>query len=299
MAVKANVLLKTIGEKIGLNADQITKLTGNTQLSTIDIDDDVANHFTNTEFFTADAAVSDGKIRGRIRAEIMNGTDADIERLAAKHGLSSEEVAELKKLDKTSMKLEKFSEKIAELENKKASASGKAKSDLEKEIDKLNGQVSATRLEFEAKLAEKDTQMANAQIGWEKSSRFKSLDYAVPEGVSKDDYMIGAQAILDKKLAEKGIKFKLTEDGFEPFDVKEDKRYYENNVKISADDLIKKVANESKLLRTSQGEQKQTNQRQQSQHQTQKPDIRIMNEGAFADKMALAMERDFNVGGVS
>lgn len=252
MAVKANALLKTIGEKMGLTADQITKLTGNASLASIDIEDEIATQISNAEIFTADSAVSNSKIRSKIRSEVFDGLDADTLRLAKKHGLSDEEIEELKKLDKTPAKMEKFYEKIAELETKKATTSGKAKNDLEKEIEKLNGQVASVRTEFESKLDAKDAEYASKQIDFEISSRYNSLDYALPEGVDKKTFSVGAKAILDGKLREKGIKFKLTENGLEPFNLKEDTRYFDaNNTKISADDLIKSVAMEAKILKTS------------------------------------------------
>lgn len=289
MAVKANVLLKTIGEKMGLTADQITKLTGNASLATIDIEDEIATQISNAEIFTADSAVSNSKIRGKIRAEVLDGADADIERIALKHGFSSEDVAELKKLDKTSARLEKYSEKLAELKEKAASTSGKAKNELEKEIEKLNSQVASVRTEFETKLAAKEAEMASRHIDWEISSRYNALDYALPEGVDKKTFSVGAKAILDSKLTEKGIKFKLTEKGLEPFNVKEDTRYFDSkNQPISADDLIKSIAMEAKILKTS-GQQTQKKVTTHQQSNVDKPELVISNK--FGERLNDSVER--------
>lgn len=293
MAVKANVLLKTIGEKIGLSADQIAKLSGNPALLTIDIDDDVAIEVTNKEVFTADSAASNGKIRSKLKAEFFDGVDQQARTLAIKHGLSEDEVKELDKLLKTEEKLDKVMEKIVAKEKLASQSSGKVKSDLEKEIEKLNGQVKSVKDEYELKINSLESQRKDDRVNWEIGSKFNGLDYAIPDGFSKSDFALASRAIMENKLKEKGVKFKLTDTGLEPYNAKDDTRYYDNNVAISADDLIKKLATESKLVKVSNGKEgTQTTQFKVQQNQNQQPAIRI--NGALDNKLTESIERHNN-----
>jgi hypothetical protein len=285
MAVKASELFKILGDKLGLPADSVAKLSGNTALN-IDVDDDVANLFKNTTVFTEESAKANPSIRAAIRAEALDGVDADVKRLMAKHEMTPEIQAEILKADKTSAKLERFYEKLAELEKSKASASGQAKTNLEKEVERLNAQIVSKETEWQSRFDNEVKGRATDRVDWELKSIYAGFDYAL-DNVPKEDAMEAARAIANAKLRQKGVIFKMADTGLAPF-TKDDTPYFEGNVKISAGELLKKTLLESNLLKVSGG--RQMPKFPMSQNQTPK-DLKV-NTGELDKTLQDSLQRD-------
>lgn len=289
--MKGNEFFKMLGEKFGFDADQLTKISGNDSLKTLDVGDEVANLFKNQTVFTEESAKANPTIRAAIRAEAYNGVDAHVKSLFSKFELSDEDQAEILAGDKTSAKIEKALEKVQLLERKKATASGKGKDSLEKEIDKLNKDIVTMKEGYEAKLKQVAADRESDRINYELKGIYGGLEYPTPSEVPKEVNIATAQNLVEAKLREKGIKIKMTDTGLAPFST-DDTPHYEDNKKISAPDLIKKLLLESKFLKVSEpGKSNNGNQYFQQQQQQQQPQVKIDRSGLH-DQLKASLERD-------
>lgn len=257
--MKGKDFFQKLGSTLGMSAEQLSKVSGNDSLNSLEISDEVANIFTSVRVFTEESAKANPEIRAAIRAEDLNGMDAIRNTLIDKYGLPDEIKNSIRGEKKTSNWMNNLVDEVAKLEAAKAQSSGKAKTELEKEIEKLNAQILQAKGEYEGKIKDLESARMNDKIDWELRSIYSNFDYAMGE-VEKPIAINAAMAVVNQKLNEKGVKFKLTESGLTPFISKDAQElpYFDNNQKISTHDLIKKTLLDNKLLRVNQEKPKES-----------------------------------------
>lgn len=272
--MKGNEFFQKLGSTLGMSADQIAKLNGIDALKSMEISDEVATMFNSVKVFTEESAKANPEIRAAIRAEDLNGLDSLKSTLLDKYGLPDDIKATIKSEKKTSAWLNTLLEKAVALEAEKATSSGKAKTELEKEIEKLNAAIVQERSTWEGKVSDLEKARYNDRVDWELKGLYSNFDYAMGE-VEKPIAINAAKAVVEQKLREKGVLFKMTENGLAPFISKDgqDMPFFDNNQKIGASDLIKRTLLENKLLKVNDNNQQQHQQRQQSG--VRNPEIRV------------------------
>jgi len=281
-----------IGEKFGMNSEQISTFINNKSIESISIEDDVVSAFKSIQVFTEDSAKANSSIRAAIRAEALNGVDADIKRLMDKHEFSDDIKAEISKQDKTSARIEKFYEKLSELEKAKVGTTGKEKSILEKEIEKLHFDLKSekdSRLNDEIKFK---NELESNHTNWELKNLYSSLDIAIPDNFDADVIKNGAKYKIESELVKRGVSFKMTESGLAPF-TKDGTPYFENNVKISANDLLRKVATENKLLKVANTKPLTPQNKMQTQTPINNNAGLLINSSILDNSLSEGIERDF------
>jgi len=288
--MKGKELFQKLGSTLGMSADQIAKITGNDSLNSFEVSDEIATLFTSVKVFTEESAKANPEIRAAIRAEDLNGLDAIKSTLLEKYGLPDEVKATIKSEKKTSAWLNTLMEKAVALEAEKATSSGKAKTELEKEIEKLNAAIVQERSTWESKVSDLEKARYNDRVDWELKSVYSNFDYAMGE-VEKPIAINAAKAVVDQKLREKGVIMKMTENGLAPFISKDGQEmpFFDNNQKIGATDLIKRTLLENKLLRVNDNQQNQNHQRPAGQ--LRNPEMKV-DDSALKTTLKEAFARD-------
>jgi hypothetical protein len=247
--MKLNALLTQVFSKLGVDISraELQTLLANASLATIDVDDVTAGKLSS-EFYTLESAKQNPAIRSAIRAEVLNGIDAQTAELMAKFDLDDETQQSILAEDKTSKKYAKLVETIANKEREKSSATGSDKTKLSSEIAKLNEQIVKERTAYETKIADGERLRKTDRVNWELDSIYGSLDYAM--ATDKNISATAARAIVDMISKQKGVRFETTETGVKLL-TSEGTDYFDNNVPVTPQDFIKKTLMESKMLKVS------------------------------------------------
>ncbi len=248
---KLSETLSTLFQKLGVDTskDEAKAILGNAALTSIDVPVAISNVLAG-EFYTKDSAMQNPEIRSALRAEALNGVDAEVDALGTKFGLDEESMKAIKSEQKSGKRYAKLVETIADLKEKSAQATGKDKDALNKQIEKLNGDIVKIGKEWESKLTEVEAARKTDKIGWELDGIYKGYDYALP--TEKNESVQVAKSIIDGIAKEKGLRFEISDQGINIV-TKEGTPYFENNIKPSASDFIKKNLLEKKILKVSDG----------------------------------------------
>lgn len=254
--MKLNTVLHGVFSKLGIDisSSEAQALLNNAQLANIEVADSVANGLS-TDFFTKESAMSNPEIRNAIRAEAFNGIDSVTKELMSKYELPEDTQAEILKEEKSSKKYGKLVETIEKLTRQKSKASGADQDTLNKEISKLNEKIVGLRTEYEANLDNEKKGRKLDRINWELDGIYNGLDYALPseKGISTT----AAKAVMGQILQSRGLKFETTENGIQLL-TKDGTEHFENNVKISPSDFIKRSLLENKLIKVSESRSETT-----------------------------------------
>jgi hypothetical protein len=249
--MKLNVVLTQVLKNLGvdLSDPEAQKLIGNSNLASIEVGDTVTTKLT-AEYFTREAAASDPEIRSKIKAETLNGIDAQTKELMTAHEFDAETIADITKEDKSSKKISKMVDKIVELTKAKSKLGGADQTVLNTKIAELNAQILATKTDYETKLLEEQKGRKTDRVNWELDSIYNGLDYSLAS--DKDISVTAAKAIISNIASKKGLRFETTENGVQIL-TKEGTEHFEGNIKITPQDFIKKSLMENKMLKVSDG----------------------------------------------
>lgn len=247
--MKLNIVLTQVLKNLGVDtaSEDAQKLLGNTNLTSIEVAESVSNHLT-AEYFTKESALQNPEIRSKIKAETLNGIDAQTKDLMTQYELDPDTVAEIMKEDKSSKKLSKLVDKVAELTRNKSKASTADKDAMNQEISKLNKQIIDLKNDYESKITQERAARKGDRINWELDSIYNGLEYAL--AAEKNISITAAKAIIGQVAKEKGLKFETGDAGMQILTA-EGTEYFENNLKITPQDFIKKTLTENKLLKVS------------------------------------------------
>lgn len=242
--------MATAFKNLGIDpsSEEAQKLLGNSNLATIEVGDIVSTKLTS-EYFTREAALQDPSIRSTIKAETLNGTDAQIKEIMTGHEFDAETIAEIMKEDKSSKKLSKMVEKVAELTKAKSKVGTADQSVLNTKIAELNAQILATKTDYETKLADEQKGRRTDRVNWELDNIYNGLDYSLQ--TDKEISVTAAKAIISNIASKKGLRFETTENGVQIL-TKEGTEHFEGNIKVTPQDFIKKSLMENKMLKVSE-----------------------------------------------
>jgi hypothetical protein len=255
--MKLNALLTTVFNNLGVDiSDPKTQsILGNPNLANLEFPEELSNRLTESKFYTKESALQNPEIRNTIRAEALNGVDSLIGELGKKYELDHESLDAINAQDKSSKKYQKLVDSIAETQAKKYNASGKDKDALNKQLEDLNAQMVKMRDKHSEEIRLEKNARKTDRLNWELDSIYNGIDYSMeaPKNVAKK----AARTIVEELAREKGISFDLGEDSLRMV-TKDGTEYFDNNVKISPADYIKRTLAENKLLKTSPGTQAPT-----------------------------------------
>lgn len=152
MPVKIGTLFSNLGKKAGLDMSD-AKYADILAIAT-EIPDDAATALEQ-KLIPLDTAHTNGKVRGIIQSEILDGIDAELNGSFDELEFDDATKSELKAIKKTADRLKTASKKIKELEAKKASATKDTdKNALQSRIDELNGKLSTEKAAYDKQLAD-------------------------------------------------------------------------------------------------------------------------------------------------
>ena len=249
--MKLNLLLNSVLTKIGADASVIKSVNDNVSLAAVEVEDAIAEKM-NVDYFTEESAKQNPAIRSKIKAEVLNGLDAQTAELLDKYEFDDEAKGLINAEKSTSKKYSKLIEKVAEKEKAKAAATGTGTKDtLTKEIEKLNAQILSEKKNWESKVSDIEKARKDDKVNFAIDSIYSALEYSLP-GADKSVSIIAAKAIMGKIASDKGVSFDLSDAGIKLM-TKEGTDYFENNAAVSPADFIKKHLLENKLLKISEG----------------------------------------------
>lgn len=256
--MKANELINSVFKRLGtpLPQDIQTILSGS--LSAIDVDAEVEKKF-NVDFYTKESALQNPEIKNALRAEVLNGVDAQLELLTGKYEFDDATKDEFKKADKTAKKIEFLTDKIKEISEKKAGSGKVDKDAYTKEVEKYNAEILSLKTLHKTELDEQVTGRKTDRVNWELDSLYNGFEYSVHE--NKELAIPMAKAVLDMKIKEKGLKFDISDKGVKIL-TKEETDYYEDNKPVSPKDFMNKVFLENKLIKVNDAGKGNQNQHQ-------------------------------------
>lgn len=245
--MKLNTVLSAVLTKLGvdINSASAQTLLTNQNLSTIDVSEDVADKLSG-DFYTVESAIQHPGIRSKIKAEVLNGIDAQTKDLMSRYELDTDTQNEILAEDKSAKKLSKLVDKVAELSRTKSKSTNADKESLNLEIEKLNKQIVATRQEYEDKVTELGKARKMDKLNWELDSIYSGLDFSFD--MDKELAITAAKSVMGRIAESKGLRFETTENGIQIL-TKEGTEYFENNSKPAIGDFIKKSLMENKMIK--------------------------------------------------
>src|ERR1035437_1107789 len=137
--MKLNMVLSKVLQNLGIDitSEDAQKLLGNSNLANIEVAETVTSKLT-AEYFTKEAALQDPGIRSQIKAESLNGVDAQTKELMTHYEFDAETIAEVLKEEKSSKKIAKMVEKVEALTKAKSKVGTADQSVLNTKIAELN-----------------------------------------------------------------------------------------------------------------------------------------------------------------
>ena len=246
--MKLNEVLKSVFVNAGLNtADaNATKILDSTALSSIEVDDSIANTLTAPRL-SMEAAKNNPELIKHFKATILNGVDNEIDRTANEFGLSDEDKTEIKLADSSFKRISVIANKIAQLTEMKVGASKKDKEGLTKDIEALNAQIVNIKKEYADKEAKLMADFDNERMNYKLDGIYSQFIPKMDERYSADINSTIAKTTVSKALQSKGLKIKNI-DGNLTLVNAEDAPYFENNNKIGVEDFVSKTLANEKLL---------------------------------------------------
>lgn len=245
--MKIKDLIKSIASQSGVSETEIKTLLDNTTLDSIEIEDAVSTKLVAPRL-SLEAAKNNPDLKKHFTALALNGIDAELERTATEHGLTAEEISELKALESTSKRVSAITKKVQALEAAKVGKGTADTEKLNKQIEDLNNQIVSERNSKVSELAAKDASLENERIDWTLNSMLSNHEYATP--VDKEINILTAKTLINKSIQEKGLKI-VRENNNLVLKTSEGTEYFDNNVKVGVQDFTTKVLANAKLLKAS------------------------------------------------
>ena len=215
------------------------------------IPDDLVNAI-NSNLMTMDTAKNNIELKKYFHAQALNGVDAELKSVLSEIELDDENRSAIESETSTYKKVSKSLKLVKELQEKKASATTKTeKTELQKEIDKLNNDIKALRNQSEEKEREYQSKLESTLTEYQLNSILSSKNYAL-DGIPKDVLTQTAKNLLQSELAKKGVKIVRDNDNLKLVRAESpDLDYRENNTPVNIGDFVDSVLANNKLLKVS------------------------------------------------
>lgn len=245
--------ISTLAANSGIPADspELKALLSNTNVSGCDVPDSVINKIQSSHL-TLDAAKNNKDVLFHFKAQLYNGVDSELNSTLTEMGVIDALKADFETEKSTPKRISLALKKISALEKEKAGASKGDKTELQKEIDRLNGSISDARKQFDA---EKQLLIANHQneiLDYDLSTMLAGHNYALPKEMAQDMKIKTAKMVVNQALQTQDAKFVRENGALKLKRVSNDTDYFDaSNQKVEAKKFIDGVLAQNNLLVTS------------------------------------------------
>lgn len=244
-------LLNDLSGKAGIKGDdaKLKEFLNNQTLAAIVVPDEIATPIIR-ELMNRDSAANDSGLRGLFHKQALKVPDDTI----AEEIADLDEAAKKEILDElsTSKKIKLLKKKFIELTEKKFAIDPKdkeSKAKLEKEIERLNGQIKNVEDGANLKVSEMQKDYKQKELDYDVRSYLASKRYAFDK-VDHEVNVDTAYGVLQRALAERKAKVVKDASGVKRLVQSDnpDLEYFENNNKVKFGDFADKVLANSNLL---------------------------------------------------
>lgn len=242
--------------KAGIDTDNPALVELIKKVATVDVSDELVTKFNST-FLTIEAAKSNPELKKHFSATALNGVDSEILNIISELEIDEETKNEILADKSTYKRVNILAKKVKELEAKKAGSSKGEKADLAKQIEGLNEQIKAEKLNSQKLISDKDKEYSDKlkNVYLTQKLADPSLKYA-------SDLATQMNFLLPKTLLEnelKARKLRVVVDNEElKLETEDGLPYFENNDKIEFTGFRDKVLAQHKLLAVSEPSKPQT-----------------------------------------
>lgn len=255
MKKKFSEILKLMIERTGVSVTDATIKTilDNPVLATIEVDEAVSNKLLQ-EMLTLEAAKQNPELVGYFRHSILGGLDAELERGMTKFELPDDAKAAIKAEKSSYARAILLADKVKELTEKKVGAGSKDKTALDKEIEKLNGELATLKQSFETEKNNLLGGFAAKEVEWRRESVYSNF---IPKMDKKYNPKVNLNIIkttVTEALQKDGLKV-VDKEGNLTLLTAADTEYFDktSNVKVGFEDYVTKTLANEKLLVASEG----------------------------------------------
>lgn len=244
--MKAPALLQKLASKVGVTLTE--KEFENFITGGIDLPDADTNKLLSG-LLTLDDARQNHDLKKHFASQVLDGADAELNRLMDEMGFEITDREEMKALDTTYKRISAIGKKIANLEKKKAGASAGDKKELQDQINSLTSKIADLQKSHSEEIktirAESEAKLTNSTI----RSIFASKKFAntqIPVDVNIETSMV----LLNRELERKGAKIINTPIGLKLVQAKDESLDWLNsaNEKPSFEAFVDGFLAENKLL---------------------------------------------------
>ncbi|PCJ57926.1 MAG: hypothetical protein COA65_08685 [Rhodospirillaceae bacterium] len=254
-----NSLAKTAG--IDEKDENLVKLMAIKEVATAEIADDLGSKIQSS-LMTMDAALNNPEIVNKLKAESLNPVDDKLNTLAKDtFGMDDTFIETLKNTKGTYNRMDLFASSVLKAhqtaikvleETKAGTTNPEVKSELQGEIDRLNGELSGIKdstvssAEHKEMIDGYESLMQELQL----KNMFSNYNYAMD--VSKDVNIGVASSIFQNELHKRGVEL-VNENGNLVLKTKLDNgeytKYFVDNKEITPKDMADRLFAEHKLLK--------------------------------------------------
>lgn len=221
--------------------------------ASLEIDDTIAGKM-ESGLLDIESAKSNGTLKSHFTGTVLNGMDAELDRIATEEALSDEELTEYKSEKNTFKRASILAKAIKVKVEKLGKGTAKDDSELKKEITQLNATLSGLKTTHQAELTKKDMEKIEAVQRLANRNLMAAMPFKDKE-IDMEANINNLEFYTNKRLNELGGKvkydmetgtFKLVQKKDEALDL-----FDEGNNPIVYSDLIKGVGIQNKLLAVS------------------------------------------------
>jgi hypothetical protein len=216
------------------------------------IPDDLVNA-VNSNLMTLDTAKNNIELKKYFHAQALNGIDAELKNVLSELELDDESKQAIESETSSYKRVSKSLKLVKELEGKKLQANTKGeKTELQKEIDRLNNEIKTTKVQMQEKESEFNTKLESTLTEYQLNSILSSKNYAFGD-MPKDVLTLTAKNLLQSALTSKGVKIVRQNDNLKLVRAEApDLDYRENNTPVNIGDFVDRVLADNKLLKVSE-----------------------------------------------
>lgn len=267
---KVSEFIKGLIVKAGGNAEDEKIKTALAAIdANIEFGDDIAGTIDRGLISIDNAKNNHPDIKKHYTALALNGLDSELKRLMEDEKFGEDIVAELEAEKSSTKRAALIAKKIKELESAKSGQGKEATKALNDKITELNTQlraekdsVNGIRTDYEKKLRDKDMGYAKRDLLTGYKTIYDNLD--------AETRNITINAIIEKNMRTKGLKWEIDENGNFLIQTKEGHNHFtDDNRQMTPKIFLDKVMADEKLLVVSESNQQQQQQQNQNRNNNQ------------------------------
>lgn len=259
--------LNKIALQCGIPAEdkELVSLLSNAAIATANIKDEFANKL-QSGLLTLEAAKNDPTLKSYFTALALNAADSEINTLMTEYEIPDEYKAELNNEKSTYKRISLLTKKVKELEAKKSGTNEGDKSKLAKDIERLNGELSTIKINFDKEKSDMIMAHKAERISWELNNYYNGYSYTAP--MSKEANIKMAQILINEELSKQGLKIENADNALKLL-TSAGTDFYLNNQKVTVKDFIDKTLTTHKAIAIEDPNKRQNQNQNQNFNQQQ------------------------------